>query len=117
MARDLQAMLERRRRLVAVWPKLAAVLILLTVGFFVFLFIAQPLLVNPAHVLTQLEAGTLDSATLALLATMAPMLLLTVGVLLILLILFVTAGMINERRLLGLIDENALIRKGQNKGA
>jgi len=36
-------------------------------------------------------------------------------VLLIILILFVTMGMINERRLLGLIDEKALLQKARKK--
>jgi len=115
MSQDIEAMLCRRRRLVTIWPKIAVVLILLTIGFFAFLFITQPLLVNPAYVLAQLEAGTLDPATQALLAAMAPLLLLTVGVLLIILILFVTMGMINERRLLGLIDEKALLQKARKK--
>ncbi|MGC9457244.1 MAG: hypothetical protein ACP5DC_06940 [Halothiobacillaceae bacterium] len=111
MALDIETMLCRRRRLVRIWPRIAAVLVLLTIGLYVALFFFQPLLVNPAQVLEMIEAGTLDPSTQALLATMAPLLLLTVGVLLVLLILFVTAGMINERRLLDLIDDKALIRR------
>ncbi|MFP4154711.1 MAG: hypothetical protein ACOC00_00690 [Halothiobacillaceae bacterium] len=111
MVRDLETMLCRRRRLVRIWPRIAVALVLLTIGLFAALFIFQPLLVNPLEVLAMIEAGTLEPSTQALLAAMAPVLLLAVGALLILLILFVTAGMINERRLLDLIDDKALLRR------
>jgi hypothetical protein len=100
------AIISRRRRLIRVWPIVALLLGLTTVGFYAWAFLHQPILVNPLHVLELMQGGNLDSATQALLAVTAPMLFLVVGLLVLLLLGFVTAGLISEGRLMRVLERN-----------
>ncbi|MDG4868061.1 hypothetical protein P8631_08615 [Guyparkeria sp. 1SP6A2] len=106
MANEMRQIISRRRRLIRIWPALALALAAMTVGFYVWAFFHQPILVNPLHVLELMQGGNLDSATQALLAVTAPMLFLAVGLLLLLLLAFVTAGLVSEGRLMRLLEKN-----------
>ena len=77
---------------------------MIIVGFWVYLFFRHSLLVNPYRVVNMLEKGSLPSTTLALLAAIGSLSFLTCGVLCVILILFLFAGMSNERRLIEIID-------------
>lgn len=106
MNAELMQVIARRQRLIRIWPKIAITLAMLTVGFYVWAFIKQPILVNPLHVIGLLQDNALSSSTQALLSVMAPILFLVVGVLLLMLLLFVTAGLVNEGRLMRLLQQN-----------
>ncbi|WP_407275521.1 hypothetical protein [Halothiobacillus sp. DCM-1] len=95
-----QQILTRRLRFIRRWPAIAGLVALLTLGFYGWVFIKQPLLVNPQSVIQLVQMPSPDSATLTLLAVIAPILFLTVGGLILLLLLFVTLGLINEGRLI-----------------
>ncbi len=105
MNAELRQVIARRQRLIRIWPKIAITLAVLTVGFYVWAFIKQPILVNPLHVINLLQDNALSSSTQALLSVMAPILFLVVGVLLLMLLLFVTAGLVNEGRLMRLLQQ------------
>ena len=105
MTPEIQQMLARRQRFIKRWPSIALIVAALTLGFYVWAFIKQPILVNPVHVLHLLQTNALDNATLSLLSIVAPMLFLTIGALLLLLLLFVTVGLINEGRLIRLLEQ------------
>lgn len=106
MANEMQQIISRRRRLIRVWPAIALLLGAITVGFYAWAFFQRPILVNPLHVLELMQSGNLDSATQALLAVTAPMLFLAVGLLVLLLLAFVTAGLISEGRLMRVLEKN-----------
>lgn len=108
MSGELMQVIAKRQRLIRLWPKVAGLLAALTIGFYVWAFYNQPILVNPLHVINLLQNNALDSSTEALLSVMAPILFLVVGVLLMLMLLFVTAGMINEGRLMRLLERNEM---------
>lgn len=97
---DQKQLLSRRLRFIRRWPLIAVIIALLTLGFYGWAFVKQPLLINPSAVLHLIQAPTPDTATLSLLAVIAPLLFLTVGGLILLLILFVTIGLLNEGRLI-----------------
>lgn len=105
MNTDLKRVIARRQRLIQLWPRVAGILALATIGFYAWAFVKQPVLVNPLHVIGLLQDKGLDTATQTLLCVMAPVLFLVIGVLLLLLLLFVTAGLINEGRLMRLLDQ------------
>ncbi len=106
MQRDMRQIISRRRRLIRIWPAIALLLGAVTVGFYVWAFFHRPILVNPLHVLDLMQTGNLDSATQALLAVTAPMLFLAVGLLVLLLLAFVTAGLVSEGRLMRVLEKN-----------
>ncbi|MFP4640342.1 MAG: hypothetical protein ACLFMY_07865 [Guyparkeria sp.] len=105
-ANEMRQIISRRRRLIRIWPAVALVLAAITIGFYAWAFFQRPILVNPLHVLELMQSGNLDSTTQALLAVTAPMLLLVVGLLILLLLAFVTAGLISEGRLMRILEKN-----------
>jgi len=107
MNAELMQVIAKRQKLIRVWPKVAGILAILTIGFYAWAFVNQPILVNPLHVINLLQDNALSSSTQALLSVMAPILFLIVGVLLLLLLLFVTAGLINEGRLMRLLEQDS----------
>lgn len=100
-----QQILSRRLRFIQRWPVIALLVALLTLGFYGWAFLKHPLLANPVAVLQLVQAPAPDTATLSLLAVITPILFLTVGGLVLLLLLFVTIGLINEGRLIRLLIE------------
>ncbi|WP_322521699.1 hypothetical protein SR882_02070 [Guyparkeria halophila] len=106
MHREMRQIISRRRRLIRIWPAIALLLGTVTIGFYVWAFFQRPILVNPLHVLELMQTGNLDSATQALLAVTAPMLFLAVGLLVLLLLAFVTAGLVSEGRLMRVLEKN-----------
>jgi len=106
MANEMQQIISRRRRLIRIWPAVALFLGAVTVGFYAWAFFQRPILVNPLHVLELMQNGGLDSGTQALLAVTAPMLFLVVGLLVLLLLAFVTAGLVSEGRLMRVLEKN-----------
>ncbi|WP_298220387.1 hypothetical protein [Halothiobacillus sp.] len=105
MTPEIQQMLARRQRFIKRWPSIALIVASVTLGFYFWAFIKQPILVNPVHVVHLIQNNALDNATQSLLAIVAPMLFLTIGALLLLLLLFVTVGLINEGRLIRLLEQ------------
>ncbi|OZB35009.1 MAG: hypothetical protein B7X44_11050 [Halothiobacillus sp. 15-55-196] len=105
MTPEIQQMLARRQRFIKRWPVVALVAAAITLSFYAWAFIKQPILVNPVHVVHLIQNNALDSATQSLLAIVAPLMFLTVGALLLLLLLFVTVGLINEGRLIRLLEQ------------
>ena len=98
-----ELILSRRLRFIRRWPWMAALIALLTLGFYAWAFFQQPLLANPSAVLHLVQAPAPDIATLSLLAVITPLLFLTVGGLILLLLLFVSIGLVNEGRLIRLL--------------
>lgn len=102
---DIQKMLQQRQRFIRAWPPIALLLAATTLGFYIWAFLKQPILVNPLHVIRLIQENQLDTATQGVLSIMAPVLFLSVGALVLLLLLFVTAGLINEGRLIRLLEK------------
>jgi type II secretory pathway component PulF len=105
MTPEIQQMLARRQRFIKRWPLIALIVTVMTLGFYIWAFMKQPILVNPVHVVHLIQNNALDNATQSLLAIVAPVLFLTIGALLLLLLLFVTVGLINEGRLIRLLEQ------------
>ncbi|MDD4966609.1 hypothetical protein [Halothiobacillus sp.] len=105
MTPEIQRMLASRQRFIKRWPVIALMVAAVTLGFYIWAFMRQPILVNPIHVVHLIQNNALDSATQSLLAIVAPLLFLTIGALLLLLLLFVTVGLINEGRLIRLLEQ------------
>ncbi|MDA3878318.1 MAG: hypothetical protein PF483_14710, partial [Halothiobacillus sp.] len=97
MNQEVQKMLQRRQRFIRIWPPVALLLAAITLGFYTWAFLRHPILVNPLHVIHLLQSNHLDTATQGLLSIMAPILFLMIGVLVLLLLLFVTVGLIRHR--------------------
>lgn len=106
MTPEIQQMLSRRQRFIKRWPPIALIVAAITIGFYGWAFVKLPILANPVHVIHLIQNNALDSATQSLIVVVAPLLFLTIGALLLLLLLFVTVGLINEGRLIRLLEKN-----------
>jgi hypothetical protein len=96
--------LSQRRFFTKSWPWVGTILLFIVIIFGGYLFLNLPLLVNPFHVLTQLEKGEISNSSLALLATIGSMAFLIIGFILLVFIVFIFIEMANERKLLTIID-------------
>jgi hypothetical protein len=99
-----QRFLARRRRLTRFWPLGGTALLAMVLALLIGLYLRVPLLVDPFAVAEQLHAGSIEEATLLLMAALLPLLSLACFLLLVALILFMFAAFANERRYLRAID-------------
>jgi len=109
---QLVKFLKKRRRLARFWPVIATLLLMGILAFVVWLFLKNPLLVNPFEVASRLDAGTVESSTLILMAGMLPIMFLACLLILIVVILFGFTVFSNEKKYLEIIDR--LLNEGVN---
>ena len=100
------ALVERRARLVRIWPMAGSVMILLVIGTGVWLVLFNPLLANPVHVMSGLEAGTVHVSSLTLMAAILPFMTLAVLGILVALIAFGFASIRREKKYIEIISRD-----------
>lgn len=98
------AFIEKRRRLVRWWNLVGSVTFGGLVAFVAWMFWSQPRLINPLHVVGELQAGGIPQATLEIMAAMLPIVVLAIFFVLAVMIGFTCAMIGNERRYLKIID-------------
>lgn len=97
------AFLRRRERLLRYWPWAGGGLLGLLACLLLWLWIEVPYLVNPRALALAVEGGELPETTVLMLATMLPVVFLTLLIVLALVILMLFAVFGRERRLLHLL--------------
>lgn len=95
----------KRRRLVRWWNLVGSLTFAGLVLFVAWMFWRQPRLINPLHVVGELQAGGIPQATLEIMAAMLPMVVLAIFFVLAVMIGFAFAMIGNERRYLRIIDQ------------
>jgi hypothetical protein len=119
MTSDEMRFLTRRRRLVRAWPLVGAFLLCLVTGLGVWLFLTRPLLANPFAVLSMLRTDSIPASTLALMASLLPVAVLTCIVLVLAIVFFAFASFVNEKKYLTMIqriaDRTVLCDPGRSK--
>ncbi len=111
--KDVQ-FIEKRRRLVRWWNLVGSVMLAGLATFVAWMFWAQPRLINPLHVVGEIEAARLTQSSLEVMAVMLPMAVLLIFLVLAVMIGFAFAMMGNERRYLKVIDQ---LKAGADNGA
>ena len=101
--------IQKRRKLINAWPLAGTLLILGFAGFILLLFFKSPLLINPVQVMTRLAAGTIEAATLKLMASLLLIVMLMMLVVMAALILFTFVALSNEKKLIHIIDEQSQV--------
>ena len=96
--------LGKRRKLVRWWNLVGSMTFAGLVVFVAWMFWAHPRLINPIHVVGELQAGSISQATLEIMAAMLPMIVLAIFFVLVVMIGFAFAMIGNERRYLRIID-------------
>lgn len=96
--------IEKRRRLIRWWNLVGTMTFAGLVAFVTWMFWAQPRLINPLHVVGELQAGRIPQATLEIMAALLPMVVLAIFFVLAVMIGFTFAMIGNERRYLKMID-------------
>jgi hypothetical protein len=97
------AFLRRRERLLRYWPWAGGGLLWLLACLLLWLWLEVPYLVNPRALALAVEGGELSEGTVLMLATMLPVVFLTLLIVLALVILMLFAVLGRERRLLRLL--------------
>jgi hypothetical protein len=105
IGRDDERFLKVRRRLLETWPMIGWSLLAVIVGYTVWLFLTQPLLVNPFIVTVKLRADALPVSTMVLMSGLLPLAMLSCIVLAGALVMMMFASMGNERRYQRIIRE------------
>jgi hypothetical protein len=99
-----RAFIDKRRRLIAIWPWAGGGIIAGMLGFASWLWLAVPMMINPWATMRSIEAGSVEETTLIMMAVMLPILMLAcLGALVVMIALFF-AAFSNERRLIKIVD-------------
>ena len=99
-----QAFVEKRRKLVALWPYAGVGLLAGMLGFAAWLWFFVPTMINPLVTAEAIKNGALEETTLYAMALMLPALLLAcLGAFAVVVALFFVAFG-NERKLIDIID-------------
>lgn len=104
LAPEQIAFVEKRRNLVRLWRWTGLGLLLLVLGFTIYLAIRTPLLINPFETISRLESGTLPESTLVIMAAMLPVMFSAALILLLALVAVMYAAIGNEKKYLAMID-------------
>ncbi len=99
------AFISRRRRLTRAWPFVGGGLLAALALFSGWLYVKNPLLINPLEIVQRLQGGGLDPSTLMTMAGLLPVVFLSSIFLVLLLILFTFAKFRTESKYLALLEE------------
>jgi hypothetical protein len=102
---DEKAYLDRRQALTTRWWVIGPMLLLAIGGVVGFLWVRSPLLIDPWRTARLIAAGRVPPTTLAEMAAKLPVVFLVCCVLLVALVLFQFAAVVQERRLLRIIRD------------
>jgi len=103
--RDDERFLKARQRLLQTWPMVGWSLLAVMAGYTVWLFLTQPLLVNPFVVMVKLRADTVPVSTMVLMSGLLPLAMLSCIILAGALVLMMFASIAKERRYLRIIRQ------------
>lgn len=117
LSSDERAFLEGRQRRNRFARLALPVCLLLWIALFAGLAWRAPLLVNPFAVLEQLQQDHLDVGTLALLAGICPVAVLTLGIVMLVAIMGALIAARHERRLLAMVDRAQEDTTGGSRGS
>lgn len=99
--------IERRRRQIVYWPWMAALLVLVLAGIYVWLWVRFPWFLDPQALLHGLRDGSIDTNELASLAALGNLAFTGGGLLILVIILVTSVALWNERRLIRCLDQLA----------
>lgn len=99
------AYVARRRSQIRYWPWLGLLLVLLLAAGYGWLWQHAPININPFLVLDQFGHKTLSDEELILLAARGSLALVTCGLFLLVIILLISVALLNESRLIRMLDE------------
>lgn len=102
---DKRRFLEKRRKMVRLWPYTAALMVTLITAFILYLYTRAPLLIDPFETASRIRSGEISDATLSVSALLLPIAFGVIILLLIALIGLMHLAFKNEKRYLALLDE------------
>lgn len=105
MTPDQLAYIERRRRQIRYWPFMAVILLVLLIASYVYLYLKQPIFLDPALLVAQLKAQKVSIDQLASLAALGNLAFIGCGLFIFVLILTTSLALWAEHRLIRMLDE------------
>lgn len=104
MTPDQLAYIERRRRQIRYWPWMASMLLLLLAACYGWLYAKMPIYVDPAALVEQLRTQKIGIDQLAKLAALGNLAFIGCGLFILALIVFTWLALLNEARLIRMLD-------------
>ena len=98
-----EAFVKKREKFARSWPLVGAAMLGVIFVFAAWLWFSTPLLINPWVVLSGLDAGSIEDATITLMAGMLPLVMITCLFLLVVALVLSFAAFANERRHIAII--------------
>jgi hypothetical protein len=99
---------EKREKFARSWPLVGSVLLLVVFLFGGWLWLSNPFLIDPWAVSAGLKAGVIPASTVALMAALLPVAMLTSLFVLVVCLLFAFVALSNERKQIAIIQRLAL---------
>lgn len=99
------AYVARRRSQIRYWPWLALILVGLLAAGYGWLWLHAPININPFLVLDQFSQKTVSDEEMIMLAARGSLALVTCGLFLLLIIFLISVALLNELRLIRLLDQ------------
>ena len=99
--------LEKRAKLIRAWPWIGGVLLLLIIAFTAWLWVTVPYFVDPWAVFAALKSGSVPVSTLAVMAAMLPVVMLTLLAFAALVVILMFVTLFNEHRLIRFIERES----------
>lgn len=97
----------KRARFVKTWRYVGAIMLTMLFGLIIWLFLSNPLLINPFVVLTRLNNDSIPDSTITLMADMLPVAVLMCIVLTVTVVLFAFITFSNEKKYLTIIQRES----------
>ncbi len=98
-----QAFIDKRLQQIAYWPYAAAVLLVLLLAAYGFVFLRYPLYISPNALMAELQKPQVDMQVLAEVALLGNLALIGIGLMIVLLLAAVSLSLWNEKKLIALI--------------
>ena len=96
--------LENRRRLIDAWRWAGSLSLLGLLAFILWLWYANPILINPFGAIAAIESGSMPDTSMVIMAAMLPVIFILTLFLILLLLVLVTVSLNNEKRYMSIID-------------
>jgi|ACQI01.1.fsa_nt_gi succinate dehydrogenase hydrophobic anchor subunit len=97
--------IQKRKKLIALWPYAAGFLILLLAGLVAFLWMQTPWLINPYAAMVRIQDNSFDYGSLQMMAMIVPILFSALILILLVFTLLMFAVIQREKKYIALIEK------------
>ena len=97
--------LEKRKKLTSAWRFVGPALLLAILGLAMWIYLRSPLLINPYEAISRMETGHIEKSTLEMMATVLPIVMIIVFLLLLSIVGIMYAAFSKEKKYMEIIGK------------